>query len=426
MNQTPVTLIRSFFFAFAIGTCFLSYAAQSPAADSRAAQGPTVATCRSLLARAMAEYSMNARFDLFSSLFNASSRLVQKEGSAESWRLYGIAAIYLNSETAITTAAGALERLALTGPVSPEVESVSRALAAQRIGRGLASDIAGTPQSRPVWREVIQADPDPKVVQSDVVRTSILATGLPWRVRDSSTRIEFLLVPPGRYRRGASPDDAEAASREKPAHDFVITRPFYLGRFEVTNADFRRYSPGHAALSPNYDRNANADDRPVCEIDPKEIDQFCRAYGFRLPTQAEWEYACRAGTTSARYGVLKAVAWTKIDRTGRAEDGLIGTPRWRPLREYAAARVGTKAPNAFGFFDMLGNVAEWTSDVSYFAGGSQDISSHRLLESSPTTDRVICGGSWNSDPADCRASACYRAVNSWVYADTGFRVARDT
>ena len=125
----------------------------------------------------------------------------------------------------------------------------------------------------------------------------------------------------------------------------------------------------------------------------------------RLPTEAEWEYACRAGTTGARYGKLGEVAWYEDNSDGETH------------------RVGTKAPNAWGLYDMLGNVWEWCQDWhgSYPSGPVTD-------PTGPSTGsyRVYRGGSWDFAAGGVRAA--YRGGDSPGYrnVDLGFRVARDS
>ena len=84
------------------------------------------------------------------------------------------------------------------------------------------------------WAEVLEQNPDPKVVTDADFLQRIEATGLPWRVTDKATGIEMLLVPPGKFVMGMSPGDTEAQDDEKPAHEVTLTKAFYLGRTEVT------------------------------------------------------------------------------------------------------------------------------------------------------------------------------------------------
>jgi len=135
------------------------------------------------------------------------------------------------------------------------------------------------------------------------------------------------------------------------------------------------------------------------------LNQMLGTDSLRLPTEAEWEYACRAGTTGARYGKLGEVAWYEDNSDGETH------------------RVGTKAPNAWGLYDMLGNVWEWCQDWhgSYPSGPVTD-------PTGPSTGsyRVYRGGSWDFDAGGVRAA--YRGGDSPGYRNgyLGFRVARDS
>ncbi|WP_067859504.1 formylglycine-generating enzyme family protein [Nocardia shimofusensis] len=124
----------------------------------------------------------------------------------------------------------------------------------------------------------------------------------------------------------------------------------------------------------------------------EEVDQVESADGYRLPTEAEWEYACRAATTGPRYGPLDEIAWHRANSGGRMHE------------------VGAKNPNAWGLYDMLGNVWEWCWDI-YDAdvyGGY----------------RVLRGGGWFDEHWSCRASVRRRSHPTLRIDDVGFRIAR--
>jgi formylglycine-generating enzyme required for sulfatase activity len=128
---------------------------------------------------------------------------------------------------------------------------------------------------------------------------------------------------------------------------------------------------------------------------------FNTATGFRLPTEAEWEYACRAGTTTARYGVLNDIAW-------------YGTSATKP--------VATKLPNALGLYDMLGNVNEWISD--YFGSFSPQAVTNPTGPASGLY-RVLRSGAWNYQASNIRGSDRGLDLPSNFNSDNGFRVARN-
>ncbi|WP_020673742.1 formylglycine-generating enzyme family protein [Amycolatopsis nigrescens] len=126
--------------------------------------------------------------------------------------------------------------------------------------------------------------------------------------------------------------------------------------------------------------------------DAEEVEWDTSADGYRLPTEAEWEHACRAGTTGARYGQLDEIAWHR----GNSDERIHG--------------VGGKRPNAWGLYDMLGNVWEWCWDL-------YDAEVYG-------TYRVLRGGGWFDERWSCRASVRRRSHPTFKIDDVGFRIAR--
>ena len=142
-------------------------------------------------------------------------------------------------------------------------------------------------------------------------------TGLPGVVRDKKTGIELVLVPAGEFTMGAQEGSRYARGDNEPAHRVRISKPFYLGRFPVLQSEWVPVM----GTPPNMGRSGYTDDPrfPVVLMNWSEAHEFCRKTGFRLPTEAEWEYACRAGTTGPHYGNLDDIAWHR-ENGGRDED----------------------------------------------------------------------------------------------------------
>ena len=269
------------------------------------------------------------------------------------------------------------------------------------------------------WYTVLQQTPSAAVVPNATVRANIIATGFPWRVQDIGTKIEMLLVPPGTFNMGCSAYDGYSCNDdESPRHQVALTKAFYLGKTEVTQKQWQDKmgnNPSH------FKGKSDSPLRPVETVswnDIAGVAGFNSKTGLRLPTEAEWEYACRGGTTTAIHSTpdrpngsnkiaqLKYIAWYTTN------SGSTTHP------------VGGKAPNAFGFYDMSGNVWEWCNDRY---GATYYSSSPSTDPAGPSTgsNRVLRGGFWSNSSYYCRSS--YR-----IYTDsvsnrgyyTGFRVAR--
>ena len=149
------------------------------------------------------------------------------------------------------------------------------------------------------WATVIEASPDPEVIYGATLRDRIVATGLPWRVRDNGTNIETMLIPPGEFDMGCGPvgcpDQLFCLNDDRPAHHVTLPKAYYIGRHEVTQAEWLTKMP----TNPSATQGPN---NPVENISWNTAKAFLDASGLRFATEAEWEYACRAGTTTAYHG----------------------------------------------------------------------------------------------------------------------------
>jgi len=238
----------------------------------------------------------------------------------------------------------------------------------------------------------------------------------------NSIGMQLALIPAGQVLMGSSSKvlDYDASDNEMPQHRVRITRPFYLGIYEVTQGQFRRfveetgYTDGPKEWQEQF-RTQN-DDHPGTYVNWQDAAEFCKwlsakeGQTYRLPTEAEWEYAYRAGTqTRFSFGdadeVLSEYAWFS------ANAGNTTHP------------VGQKKPNAWGLFDMQGNVCEWCADwydAKYYESSPQDNPAGPAVGSK----RVFRGGSWNSDASSCRAAYRIRIEPSYRNRGLGFRLAR--
>ena len=269
------------------------------------------------------------------------------------------------------------------------------------------------------WYTVLEQFPDPAVVSSAALRDAITATGHPWRVRDNASNIELLLVPPGTFNMGCSASNQwECSPDENPVHAVTLTDPFYIGRYEVTQSQWTAV----AGTNPSYFQGPQTGCFPVERASWTMAEGFLASTGLRLPTEAEWEYAYRAGTTTAFHSMPGFP-------NGTNDDNQVGAIAWwQGNSESQTHPVGQKAANALGLHDMAGNVAEWVND--WYAAD--------YYTSSPTTNppgpstgtaRGIRGGSWAVaggavNATNLRASRRASATPSSVFIDLGFRVAR--
>ena len=219
--------------------------------------------------------------------------------------------------------------------------------------------------------------------------------------------MHFVSIRAGKFMMGCSVDDPECNADEKPAHQVSITRSFEVGKYQVTQAEYEVVM----AVNPSNSKGANL---PVEGVSWEDAQKFCEAinrkgdgYRYRLPTEAEWEYAARAGNTSCRYGPLADVAWSRDNSGGKSHP------------------VGEKKPNAFGLHDTLGNVWEWVQDwysLTYYGHSPEadpqgpDSGEYRLAR----------GGSWRGVVrGQSRVSSRYMLKPNTRSPVVGFRCLRE-
>lgn len=249
----------------------------------------------------------------------------------------------------------------------------------------------------------------------------------------NSLGMRLVRIPAGEFLMGSAPDDPGAREDEQPLHRVRITRPFYLGTHEVTQAEFvavLQTNPSSftrqillRGAPPELDESRF----PVDGVSWFQAVEFCRQLSerreeqqagrvYRLPTEAEWEYACRAGTTTAfHYG--NDLSASEANFNGENPFGAAAPGAFLQRTTI----VGAYAPNAFGLYDMHGNLNEWCLD--WF-----DRDYYRV---SPVDDprgpergsrRVIRGGDWYSDARDCRSAFRYADVPSGRFYALGMRI----
>jgi formylglycine-generating enzyme required for sulfatase activity len=234
-------------------------------------------------------------------------------------------------------------------------------------------------------------------------------------------KLTMTLIPAGQFvmgDAGGHPDETAAAVK--------ITEPFWMGTLEVTNAQFALFDPSHDSRIEAYPGNnfsvkvrgelVNAPDQPVCRISQARALAFCQWLSkktgkkFALPTEAQWEYACRAGTdTPLNFGAPADDHSTHANLADMTNQKVWhwvhpGGSKFND-KVFASAKVGSYAPNAWGLHDMHGNVAEWTQSPYKVSGKI-----------------AIRGGSWNDRPKNARSSIRQMLRPHERAYDVGFRV----
>jgi formylglycine-generating enzyme required for sulfatase activity len=326
---------------------------------------------------------------------------------------------------AVTAAylAGRLARVEPEPKSEPEVTPSSPVAAKPSIVTPESKSSAEVARSSPVtakpsivtprWATPIEAEPNPAIVHDAELRKRISATGRPWRVKDTATQIEMLLVPPGTFQMGCwASSSYSCSSGESPVHTVTLTQAYYMGRYEVTQAQWEAKMGSNPSHFVGY---SDSPSRPVEKVSWNTIQGFLSATGMRLPTEAEWEYAYRAGTTTAFHSMPGYPSGTNTD-------SLLGTIAWYANNSSNQTHaVGTKAGNGFGLHDMSGNVWEWVKDwYDTYASGAQTDPVGPVSGSY----RVVRGGSWNFVSGHCRASYRYTGSPGLSANGLGFRVAR--
>ncbi len=240
------------------------------------------------------------------------------------------------------------------------------------------------------------------------------------------TGMEFVWIPGGCYIMGN-----DSFADERPVHE-VCVDGFWLGRYEVSNREYRRYRKTHD--SKEYmGISLDADDHPVVHVSWAEATMYAKwlskqgAGTFRLPTEAEWEYAARAGAKNSSYWGQREAEACKygnlLNQSAKVQFGWTGTAFRCEDGYKLTAPVGRFRPNAHGLYDMLGNVWEWMSDgydAEYYG------KSPKVNPKGPTgrLARVRRGGSWGSRPAAVRFANRYGLSSSKRLNNLGFRLLR--
>ena len=240
--------------------------------------------------------------------------------------------------------------------------------------------------------------------------------GQPWTVPDLD--LEMAYIPPGTFAMGSE----NGAGSERPQTRVTLTIGYWLGKTEVTQGQWEALMGATVVrqrdkANPGWPLRGEGPDYPVYYVNWNEAMEYCQrlterersagrlpeGFKYTLPTEAQWEYACRAGTTEDFAGSLDAMAWYGSNRGGQAHP------------------AGQKQPNAWELYDMHGNVGEWCRDwyQDHLSGGSVA----DPFGPASGSARVVRGGSWFSPARDCRSASRSGGVPDGRQSRLGFRLA---
>jgi len=213
----------------------------------------------------------------------------------------------------------------------------------------------------------------------------------------------YIFVPAGSFIMGCSQGDSSCDADEQPSHLVRFRKGFWIGRTEITAGQYR------AGTGARGRQNAadGSPDLPMTEVSWKDAKRYCGLVGGRLPTEAEWEYAARAGVTTRYYGRLPDIAWSEANSDERAHP------------------VATREPNAFGLYDMLGNVHEWVLDRYFNKYDDADDSTELIEPIAPNAMGTVRGGAFTSAPPGLRLSARLARYPDEGAPNIGFRCTRN-
>jgi formylglycine-generating enzyme required for sulfatase activity len=226
----------------------------------------------------------------------------------------------------------------------------------------------------------------------------------------NDVKLEMVYIPPGNFMMGSNEHDSK-----KPIHRVTIA-PFCMGRYTITQQQYQ------AIIGKNPSR-FNGDNRPVETVTWNDAMSFCQKLSkstgkqYTLPSESQWEYACRAGTTTPFYFgetiVPDLVNYNRNDTYGKAPEG-----KYRQQ----TTDVGDFPPNAFGLCDTHGNVREWCLDTWHDNYAGAPIDGSAWIDGKNQTRRLTRGGSWVDYPRDCRSATRNNLSPDYRYYNIGFRV----
>ena len=304
-----------------------------------------------------------------------------------------------SSPGAFDTSVDALVGLADAGVDSEVVAAMVAA------GSPAVDEPEGRAPQRVASPDAAPAPAQPRAIPGSVFREAL---------RSGGEGPEMVVIPAGRFRMGCLSNDDDCSNSQKPVHDVTIDRPFALSVHEVTFEDYDRFTYPNKVDDAGWGRGR----RPVINVSWSDAQDYVEWLSgqtgaeYRLPSEAEWEYAARAGTTT-KYG------WGDAVGLDRANCGLGCSDRF-----VFTAPAGSFRPNGFGLHDMHGNVLEWVEDCWNFSYAGAPSDGGAWIRGDCDT-RVVRGGAWHGNPRALRAASRlrYRPDDDRLLF-IGFRVAR--
>ena len=252
----------------------------------------------------------------------------------------------------------------------------------------------------------------------------------------NNVKMRLVLIPAGKFLMGSPATEAGRSSDEGPQHEVTISRPFYMGAFEVTQEQYEQVM----GKNPSTVKGAK---NPVEQVSWDEAVEFCRKLSagtgkkVMLPTEAQWEYACRACTTTAFHtgdalkpGQANAVIPSNPGVLDRIM-AWVGKFFPQKAKVIQTTPAGSFPPNGFGLYDMHGNVWEWCGDwyndsYANLPAGQAGAKNQDPQGPDSGADRVLRGGGWFGDPRDCRSANRTGGPPGYRTTFIGFRVAMDS
>ena len=266
-------------------------------------------------------------------------------------------------------------------------------------------------------RDVVTSEP----VQGTPARVPALAQTFRDRLKTDAEGPLMVVIPAGRFQMGSPADEPERFDGEGPQHEVRIAVPYAMGVYAVTFEDYERFCDDTKRVKPE-DEGWGRGLRPVINVSWEDAQTYCgwlseqtgRAY--RLPSEAKWEHACRAGTvTPFHFGPRITTDQANFDGNYTYNGSAKAEYRKQTVP------VGSFPPNAFGLYDMHGNVWEWCQDQWHgsYEGAPSDGSA---WEGGEKLSRVLRGGSWDFRPRHCRAANRGSHPPDYCNDSVGFRV----